>query len=62
MLSRESDFLNQVIRQQVNKRAVPVRIELRHVVELVFVKDLGGLVRIDVGGVGADVREFEVEC
>lgn len=62
MLSRESDFLHQVIRQQIDKRAVSIGIKLRHVVELVLVKDLGGLVGVDVGGVGADVGEFEVEC
>lgn len=62
MLLGESDLLNQIIWQQINKRAVPARIELRHVVELVFVKVLGRLIRVDVGGVGADVRKFEMEC
>lgn len=62
MLPWESDFLHQVIRQQIDKGAIPARIKLRHVVELVFVKNLGGLVGVNVGGVGADVCEFEVEC
>lgn len=62
MLPGESNLLNQVIRQQIDKRTIPARIELRHVVELVFVKVLGRLIRVHVGGVGADVCEFEVEC
>lgn len=62
MLLGESDFFDQIIWQQINKRAVPARIKLRQVVELVFVKVLGRLIRVDVGRVGADVCKFEMEC
>ena len=62
MLLGESDLLNQIIWQQIDKRAVPARIKLRDVVELVFVEVLGRLIRVDVGGVGADVCKFEMEC